>query len=170
MLKRPCELLCRFLCSFNRPNLKYIVVDKPGGKAALNDIITLIQTKYSRDSGIVYCFSRKECDDVAAQLSASGIQCVSYHAGLTDKQRTETQTAWISNKKKVVAATIAFGMGIDKPDVRFVVHYVLPKSIEGYYQESGRAGRDGKLSTCILYFSHKDVIRLRTMIEGKMRT
>ncbi|XP_066993221.2 recQ-like DNA helicase Blm isoform X2 [Anabrus simplex] len=153
-----------FLCSFNRPNLKYSVLPKKS-KLVVKDIVKLIKAKYSRDSGIVYCLSRKDCEDVAAILKQDGIKASAYHAGLTDTQRTKVQSDWISNKFKVVCATIAFGMGIDKPDVRFVIHYTLPKSIEGYYQESGRAGRDGKLADCILYYSYADMHRIRKMIE-----
>lgn len=153
-----------FLSSFNRPNLKYAVLPKKG-KSVTKEIVTLIKAKFPRESGIVYCLSRKECDTVAADLSSAGIKAVSYHAGLTDAQRGRVQGDWISDKMKVVCATIAFGMGIDKPDVRFVVHYSLPKSIEGYYQESGRAGRDGEKAECILYYAYADMHRIRKMIE-----
>lgn len=154
-----------FLSSFNRSNLKYSVVAKKG-KSCTADIVALIQNKFPRSSGIVYCFSRKDCENTAKELTAAGIKTVAYHAGLTDKARATTQAQWISDKVKVVAATIAFGMGIDKPDVRFVIHQTMPKSVEGYYQETGRAGRDGKLSHCVTFYKYEDSIRLRSMIES----
>nr|CAD7576275.1 unnamed protein product [Timema californicum] len=153
-----------FLSSFNRPNLKYSVLPKKG-KSITKDIIELIKAKFSRSSGIVYCLSRKECDNVARDMKQAGIKAGPYHAGLTDPQRSKVQGEWITDKVKVVCATIAFGMGIDKPDVRFVIHYSLPKSIEGYYQESGRAGRDGDKADCIMYYSYMDMHRIRRMIE-----
>ncbi|KAJ9574593.1 hypothetical protein L9F63_008220, partial [Diploptera punctata] len=153
-----------FLSSFNRPNLRYAVLPKKG-KSITKEIVTLIKAKFPRESGILYCLSRKECDTVAADLSSAGIKAASYHAGLTDAQRGRVQGDWIADKIKVVCATIAFGMGIDKPDVRFVIHYSLPKSIEGYYQESGRAGRDGEKADCVLYYSYGDMHRIRKMIE-----
>ncbi|XP_071549733.1 recQ-like DNA helicase Blm [Panulirus ornatus] len=153
-----------FLSSFNRANLRYEVLPKKGKKIS-NEIAALIKAKYSNQSGIVYCLSRKECDATASDLAKAGIKAVSYHAGLSDSQRISVQSQWINDKYKVVCATIAFGMGIDKPDVRFVVHYSLPKSIEGYYQESGRAGRDGEVADCVLYYSYQDMHRIRKMID-----
>ena len=155
-----------FMQSFNRPNLKYQLIPKKP-KSLTTEVINLINSKFRGQSGIVYCLSRRECDSVSQDLRKAGIPAQSYHAGLVDKQRTDVQKRWISETNcKVVCATIAFGMGIDKPDVRFVIHFSLPKSIEGYYQESGRAGRDGLLAVCILFYSYKDVARLRRMIEG----
>ncbi len=122
-----------FLSSFNRVNLWYEVREKKG-KTTLREIIELIRIEFARQCGIVYCFSRNECDQVARELSASGIAAAPYHAGLSDRERSDTQDRWIKDRIKIVCATIAFGMGIDKPDVRFVFHYSLPKSIEGYYQ------------------------------------
>uniref|UniRef100_A0A0K2SVZ2 RecQ-like DNA helicase BLM n=1 Tax=Lepeophtheirus salmonis TaxID=72036 RepID=A0A0K2SVZ2_LEPSM len=153
-----------FLSSFNRQNLIYEVKPKKG-KSITKDIVSMIQKDWMRQSGIIYCLSRKECDKTAEDLTASGIKALSYHAGLKDSERSRVQDQWIKDKVKVVCATIAFGMGIDKPDVRYVMHYSLPKSIEGYYQESGRAGRDGRPSNCILFYSYGDMHRLRKLIE-----
>jgi bloom syndrome protein len=156
-----------FLCSFNRPNLRYIVVPKKGS-STVNDMITLIREKFARASGIIYCLSRKDCETVATKLSQNGVKACVYHAGLTDKNRESVQKDWLTDKFRVVCATIAFGMGIDKPNVRFVLHHSMPKSIEGYYQESGRAGRDGELATCILYYNYSDMLRYRKMIDRKL--
>ena len=153
-----------FLSSFNRSNLCYAVKEKKG-KSTLKDIAALIQQEFSRDTGIIYCFSRKECEDVARDLKVHGIGAIPYHAGLNDSERTKAQNLWMNGKVKVVCATIAFGMGIDKLDVRYVFHYSLPKSIEGYYQESGRAGRDGEKATCILYYSYRDKHRMLKLIN-----
>lgn len=153
-----------FVKSFNRPNLKFIVEEKKP-KSAVDEIAKLIQTKYNNKSGIVYCLSRKECDEVAKNLCKKGIRALPYHAGLSDKQRTQAQEKWLQDQWKVICATIAFGMGIDKPDVRFVIHFSMPKSVEGYYQESGRAGRDGLLAFCILLYNYQDVKRLRRLID-----
>uniref|UniRef100_A0A182SUE0 DNA 3'-5' helicase n=1 Tax=Anopheles maculatus TaxID=74869 RepID=A0A182SUE0_9DIPT len=134
-----------FLCSFNRPNLKYLVLPKKG-VSTKTEMIELIKKRFPRDTGIVYCLSKKECDQLADEFRRAGIKAKSYHAGLSDSVRETTQKEWIGDRIKVVCATIAFGMGIDKPDVRYVLHYCMPKAIEGYYQESGRAGRDGEIA------------------------
>lgn len=155
-----------FLSSFNRSNLRYQVLPKKG-TSTLDDMRSFIQTRPSTSCGIIYCLSRKECDEVAQKMCASGIRAVAYHAGLTDTARESRQKDWITNKVRVICATIAFGMGIDKPDVRFVLHYSLPKSIEGYYQEAGRAGRDGEIADCILYYNYGDMMRLKKMMDCK---
>ncbi|EDW59856.2 recQ-like DNA helicase Blm isoform X1 [Drosophila virilis] len=154
-----------FLSSFNRSNLRYQVLPKKGA-STLDDIRSFIQTRAVTASGIIYCLSRKECDEVAQKMCAVGIRAVAYHAGLTDAARESRQKDWITNKVRVICATIAFGMGIDKPDVRFVLHYSLPKSIEGYYQEAGRAGRDGEIADCILYYNYSDMLRLKKMMDA----
>lgn len=156
-----------YLSSFNRPNLKYIVSPKKGS-TTVTEIINLIKQKFSRASGIIYCLSRNECDQIASKLSLAGISADSYHAGLPDQRREMVQKSWITDKVRIICATVAFGMGIDKPDVRFVFHYSLPKSIEGYYQESGRAGRDGEVATCILYYNYADVQRYKKMMDQHM--
>ncbi|CAH2982006.1 unnamed protein product [Chilo suppressalis] len=153
-----------FLSSFNRPNLIYRIMEKKP-KSINQDIATIIKEKFFRDSGIVYCLSRKECDALAKDLRKVGIQAAAYHAGLSDKQREQVQAAWIADRHKVICATIAFGMGVDKADVRFVIHHSMPKSVEGYYQEAGRAGRDGELATCLLYYSYADVVRYRRLFD-----
>uniref|UniRef100_A0AAG5CPB6 RecQ-like DNA helicase BLM n=1 Tax=Anopheles atroparvus TaxID=41427 RepID=A0AAG5CPB6_ANOAO len=154
-----------FLCSFNRPNLKYLVLPKKGASTK-TDMIELIRKRFPRDTGIVYCLSKKECDQLAEEFRRAGIRAKSYHAGLSDTVREATQKEWIGDRIKVVCATIAFGMGIDKPDVRYVLHFCMPKSIEGYYQESGRAGRDGETATCILYYNYSDMLRYRKMMDN----
>ncbi|KAM9377443.1 recQ-like DNA helicase BLM [Pholidichthys leucotaenia] len=153
-----------FTMSFNRMNLKYSVLPKKPKKVD-EDCISWITKHYPRDSGIVYCLSRNDCDSLAESLQRAGILALSYHAGLSDGDREYVQSKWINQDGcQVICATIAFGMGIDKPDVRYVIHASLPKSIEGYYQESGRAGRDGEISHCILFYSYADVHRIKRMI------
>ena len=142
-----------FVASFNRANLTYTV--RPKRRRAIDALADLLH-KHRGESCIVYCFSRKTTEDVAAGLSAMGLSALPYHAGLDPALRSETQEKFIRDDALVIVATIAFGMGIDKPDVRLVVHYDLPKSLEGYYQETGRAGRDGLPSECVLFYSHGD--------------
>ncbi|XP_042328354.1 Bloom syndrome protein isoform X2 [Sceloporus undulatus] len=153
-----------FTMSFNRRNLKYDVLPKRPKSVAL-DCLQWIQKYHPYDSGIIYCLSRYECDSVANSLRSAGLSALAYHAGLPDETRDIVQQKWINQDGcQIICATIAFGMGIDKPDVRFVIHASLPKSIEGYYQESGRAGRDGEMSHCLLFYSYSDVTRLRRLI------
>ncbi|XP_041081943.1 Bloom syndrome protein homolog [Polyodon spathula] len=154
-----------FTMSFNRHNLKYEVLPKRPKKVA-EECIDWIRKHHPRNSGIIYCLSRKDCDTLADNLQKVGIAALAYHAGLKDSERDLVQHKWINQDGcQVMCATIAFGMGIDKPDVRYVIHASLPKSIEGYYQESGRAGRDGEISHCLLFYSYQDVIRIRRLIE-----
>ncbi|XP_013765493.1 Bloom syndrome protein homolog [Pundamilia nyererei] len=155
----------KFTMSFNRTNLKYSVLPKKPKKVD-EDCTSWIKKHYPRDSGIVYCLSRNDCDAMAESLQRAGLSALSYHAGLSDSDREYVQTKWINQDGcQVICATIAFGMGIDKPDVRYVIHASLPKSMEGYYQESGRAGRDGEISHCILFYSYTDVQRIKRIIS-----
>lgn len=158
-----------FLSSFNRPNLAYRILEKKP-KSINQDIAAIIKEKFFRKSGIVYCLSRKECEQCATDLRKAGVQAAPYHAGLSDKKREEVQAAWVADKYHVICATIAFGMGVDKADVRYVIHHSLPKSVEGYYQETGRAGRDGDRASCLLYYSYCDVVRYRRLLDMERNT
>jgi ATP-dependent DNA helicase RecQ len=155
-----------FISSFNRANLYYEVQPKINLEQANKSIVRFIQT-YKNKSGIIYTLNRKTTEDLAAMLNANGITAVAYHAGLDAKLRAQRQDLFLNDDVAVIVATIAFGMGIDKPDVRFVIHYNIPKSIENYYQETGRAGRDGMEGKCVLYYSHKDVSKLEHLMRDK---
>lgn len=155
-----------FLQSFNRPNLTYDVQPKKSKVEVIQQIAGLIKASYAKQSGIVYCISRDRCEEVAKSLrSLYGINAACYHAKLATEQKSQVQRDWQSGRIKVVVATIAFGMGIDKADVRFVIHESMPKSLEGYYQETGRAGRDSLRAGCTLFFSYRDTHVFRRMIE-----
>ena len=153
-----------FKSSFNRPNLYYEVRPKQGD--VTEDIIKFIKNHEGK-SGIIYCLSRKKVEELAEVLSINGIKAAPYHAGMDASTRSTNQDRFLMEEVDVIVATIAFGMGIDKPDVRFVIHYDIPKSLEGYYQETGRAGRDGGEGICLTYYSFKDIQKLEKFMQGK---
>jgi ATP-dependent DNA helicase RecQ len=150
-----------FIGSFNRTNLHYRVIEKKNPLVFLQHYIG----QHRSDAGIIYCMSRKETEDVAAELKKRGFKARAYHAGFSKQERDTVQDGFLKGDVHVVCATVAFGMGIDKPDVRYVIHYDLPKTIESYYQETGRAGRDGQYSECILLYSRGDLGRVRSMLQ-----
>ncbi|GLH81682.1 ATP-dependent DNA helicase RecQ [Bradyrhizobium sp. SSBR45G] len=152
----------QFVASFDRPNIRYEIVDKNNGPAQLK---AFIKDRHPGDAGVVYCLSRAKVEDTAAALTEAGITAIPYHAGLDPTVRSRNQDRFINEDGVVVVATVAFGMGIDKPDVRFVAHLDLPKSIEAYYQETGRAGRDGKPSTAWMAYGLSDIVQQRRMID-----
>jgi ATP-dependent DNA helicase RecQ len=156
----------KFVSSFNRDNLFYEVRPKTKKDATLKQIVQIIKGMHSQ-SGIIYVQARKSTEEIAQVLNVNGIKAAPYHAGLDAKTRSATQDAFLMEEIDVIVATIAFGMGIDKPDVRFVIHYNIPKSIENYYQETGRAGRDGLEGKCIAFFSYKDMMKLEKFLRDK---
>lgn len=149
--------------SFNRTNLYYEVLKK--GKNAVFELCNTVKTRFKNQTGIVYCHSKNSCEQTAALMQRNGINAAYYHAGMEPDERLEVQQSWQADRIRIICATVAFGMGIDKPDVRFVYHLTVPRTLEGYYQETGRAGRDGNFSHCIMYYTFRDVRTMQTMIQ-----
>ncbi len=151
-----------FVSSFDRPNIHYQIIDKTNGRMQLLDFI---KAQHQDDAGIIYCLSRKKVDEITAWLVNQGLRAVAYHAGMSSQERRQNQEKFLREDDIIMVATVAFGMGIDKPDIRFVAHLDLPRSIEGYYQETGRAGRDGRVANAWMAYGLGDVIQRRRMIE-----
>lgn len=162
------ENVVAFTSSFNRPNLSYKILPKKS-KTIIDEIDKLIKNDHNGQPGIIYCLSKKDCENVSNKLSERGFKCDYYHASLTLEKKKIIQNQWLNDELQFICATVAFGMGINKPDVRFVIHYSMPKSLESYYQESGRAGRDGYPASCILFFSKRDSQILQSMIHSSFR-
>ncbi|CAI2349756.1 unnamed protein product [Caenorhabditis sp. 36 PRJEB53466] len=155
-----------FRAGFNRSNLKYEVVQKTSNEEeCVEQISKIIKSRFNGQTGIVYCLSRNDCEKVAKALKTHGIRAKHYHAYMEPQNRSASHENWLNGKHQVIVATVAFGMGIDKPDVRFVIHHSIPKSIENYYQESGRAGRDGLPAACILFYRLADVFKQSSMVQ-----
>ena len=155
-----------FISSFDRPNIRYRIDQSGNGPSARDRLLRFIRDEHASDAGIVYCLSRKRVDEIAAWLAAQGLSALPYHAGLGSDVRAANQSRFLNEEGVIIVATIAFGMGIDKPNVRFVAHLNLPKSVEAYYQETGRAGRDGLPADAWMIYGLQDVITLRQMLEA----
>jgi len=157
-----------FTNSFFRDNLNIIIKKKPSEKDTIRFINSSIKEKYNDKTGIIYCYSRANCEKLCIKLKELNINCEYYHAGLSKKNREEVQRKWLNDDIRIIIATIAFGMGIDKSNVRFVIHFNMPTSLEGYYQEIGRAGRDGAMSDCILFYNTQDLVIYKRLKKNKM--